>query len=94
MARPAEFQAKQAISRKVTFMGLGSIQKSTNQAEKDEEIEPHTEVHNLLPGFVERVQDVIVLGLCIVLFLIMARALWDLGLGTVVNEQVNVRDLI
>lgn len=51
------------------------------------------QVHNLLRGLLEHILDVIVLSLCAVLFLIMVRALWDLGRGAL-SSQVDVRSLL
>jgi|SRR5579875_501636 len=68
-------------------------QDRTTQRPGADGVEPHTALHALLRGLLESVQDVIVLGLCVVLFLIMVRALWDLGQGAL-SSHVDVRGLL
>jgi uncharacterized membrane protein (DUF373 family) len=69
------------------------VQRPDRQQPRAEGVEPHTVVHDLLRGLLEHVQDVIVLGLCTVLVLIMVRALWDLG-RSALSPQVDVRGLL
>jgi uncharacterized membrane protein (DUF373 family) len=71
----------------------GHAHRLAHQGPHVEGSEPHTVVHALLRGLLEGVQDLIVLGLCSVLFLIMARALWDLGQGAL-SPHVDVRNLL
>lgn len=55
--------------------------------------DPNSPVQRWTRSLLEGVQDVIIVVLCVVLLLIMARALWDLGIGAV-DPHVNVRDLL
>ncbi|HWE64014.1 MAG TPA: phosphate-starvation-inducible PsiE family protein [Chloroflexota bacterium] len=71
----------------------GAPQRAGHQGAQVAGVEPHTRLHRLLRAPLESVQDLIVLGLCAVLFLIMVRALWDLGRGALATH-VDVRSLL